>query len=172
MELQTNEAERLAALVSYGILDTEFEETYDRITRLAAQILDAPISLVSLVDDKRQWFKSAFGLDARETPREYAFCDHAIRKEGVYLVPNAYESDLFNNNPLVTGAPNVVFYAGAPLVNPDGFALGTLCVIDHHPRHGMSDADQSILTDFASLVVELMETRKELRNLRCGRIAV
>jgi len=171
MELQTTEAERLAALVSYGILDTEFEETYDRITRLAAKILDAPISLVSLVDDKRQWFKSTFGLDARETPREYAFCDHAIRQEGVYLVPNAYESDLFKNNPLVTGAPNVVFYAGAPLVNPNGFALGTLCVIDHRPRDGMSDADQSILTDFASLVVELMETRKELRDLRCGRSA-
>jgi len=165
MELQPNEAERLGALVSYGILDTDFEETYDRITRLAARIFGARISLVSLVDEKRQWFKSAYGLDARETPREYAFCQHAIQQNSVFVVPNATESRIFKDNPLVTGKPHVTFYAGAPLINPDGFALGTLCVIDSKPRTNMSDEDQAMLSDFAALVVDLMENRKRIRLL-------
>ncbi|MEG3617028.1 GAF domain-containing protein [Magnetovibrio sp. PR-2] len=167
MVYSPDDADRLAALVNYGVLDTDFEEAYDCITRLSARIFHAPISLVSLVDEKRQWFKSAHGLDARETPREYAFCAHAIKQRDVFIVPDATKSDVFKDNPLVTDAPNVIFYAGAPLVNSDGFALGTLCVIDNQPREeGMSEEDQDMLKDFATLVVQLLEQRKEIRTLR------
>lgn len=166
MELNLDEGERLAALVNYGILDSDFEEPFDCITRLAANIFDTPISLVSLVDQDRQWFKSAHGLDARETPREYAFCAHAIQQPNVFVVPDATQSELFANNPLVTGDPNVTFYAGAPLINPDGYALGTLCVIDRFPRTDLSEKDQDLLKDFARLVIELLEQRKEIRRLK------
>lgn len=166
MTMEVDEAERLAALVNYGILDSDFEEAFDCITRLAAKIFDAPISLVSLVDQNRQWFKSAYGLSARETPREHAFCAHAIQQPDVYVVPDATKSDLFRENPLVTGNPNVTFYAGAPLIDSDGYALGTLCVIDKFPRMDLSEKDKELLKDFAQLVVELMEQRKELRMLK------
>lgn len=166
MYLNVDEAERLAALVNYGIMDSDFEEAFDCITRLAAKIFDTPISLVSLVDQNRQWFKSAYGLTARETPREQAFCAHAIQQTDVFIVPDATRSDLFKDNPLVTGDPNVTFYAGAPLINADGYALGTLCVIDRHPRQSLTEEDQALLKDFARLVVELMEQRKEIRLLR------
>ena len=104
-------------------------------------------------------------MSARETPREYAFCQHAIQQDSVFVVPNATKSETFKDNPLVTGKPHVLFYAGAPLINPDGFALGTLCVIDNQPRQGLSDEDQAMLGDFAALVVELMENRKRIRLL-------
>lgn len=163
MQLSIDEADRLAALVNYGILDTDFEDAYDCITRLAARMFGAPISLISLIDRKRQWFKSSHGLTARETPREHAFCAHAIRQPGVFVVPDATKSDLFKDNPLVTGDPHVTFYAGAPLITPDGFALGTICVIDRQPRAGMPQDDQMMLQDFARLVVELLESRRKLR---------
>ena len=166
MQLSEDDAPRLAALVNYGILDTDFEECYDCITRLAANIFNSPISLVSLVDEKRQWFKSSFGLNARETPLEYAFCAHAIKQSDVFVVPDATKSDIFKDNPLVTGDPNVMFYAGAPLIDSNGFALGTLCVIDNKPREGMGADDQQMLKDFATVVVELLEQRKELRRLK------
>ena len=168
MQLQKDEAERLAALTNYGILDSDFEEAYDCITRLAARIFDAPISLVSLLGRERQWFKSAYGLKVRETAREYAFCNHAIQQTDVYVVPDATKSDLFKDNPLVTGKPHVIFYAGAPLITNDGYALGTLCVIDNYPREGVTAEDQKILKDFAKLVVTLLEQRKELRLLKRG----
>lgn len=163
MQLNTDEAERLAALVNYGILDTDFEDAYDCITRLAARMFDAPISLISLIDQKRQWFKSAYGLTARETARDHAFCAHAIQQADVYVVPDAKQSTLFKDNPLVTGDPHVTFYAGAPLINSDGYALGTVCIIDRKPRAGLGTREQMLLQDFAKLVIIMMEQRKKIR---------
>ncbi len=132
--LPGEEADRLAALSRYRILDTPPEAAFDDIVRVAAQICGVPIALISLVDDRRQWFKAAVGLTASETPRGIAFCDHAIRREGIFVIGDATKDERFVANPLVTGDPNLRFYAGAPLQTPDGFQLGTLCVLDRTPR--------------------------------------
>jgi phosphoribosyl 1,2-cyclic phosphodiesterase len=153
-----NEPERLNALNALGILDTEPEERFDRLTRLAAAMFDVPIALVSLVDSQRQWFKSCYGLSARETDRDSAFCAHAILSDEPLLVPDALLDARFADNPLVTGEPYVRFYAGQPLSLEDGSRAGTLCLIDNRPR----DLDASslrLLKDLALLVQrELRET--------------
>jgi GAF domain-containing protein len=164
MELPPNEAERLAALVNYGILDTAFEESFDRITRLAARIFGAPICLISLVDQHRQWFKSAVGVQVRETPRDIAFCAHAILGREVLVVPDAKDDSRFAANPLVLSDPKIRFYAGAPLVDGDGFALGTVCIIDRVPHDGFPAEQAEMLTDFAGIVVDLMEARRAARR--------
>jgi GAF domain-containing protein len=125
-----DEEERLRALRDLSILDSEPEERFDRLTRLAQDIFQAPIALVSLVDDTRQWFTSRQGLAATETSREVSFCGHSILGEGVFVVPDATLDPRFTNNPLVTGDPDIRFYAGVPLNSTDGRSLGTLCVID------------------------------------------
>lgn len=130
-----NEKERLSALYQYQILDTLPQEDMDNITRLASEICQTPVSMISLIDTNRQWFKSHYGTDTTETPREIAFCAHAINyPNSTFIVPDSRKDKRFADNPLVTGSPNVVFYAGVPLIDQNGFALGTLCIIDQKPR--------------------------------------
>ena len=120
-----NEQKRLKVLWQYEILDTVPEEIFDELTDLAAKICGAPMAMISLVDEDRQWFKSRVGIDQRETAREISFCGHAILQRNLFIVPDATQDERFASSPLVTSHPQVRFYAGAPLVTPDGHALGT-----------------------------------------------
>jgi hypothetical protein len=161
-----NESTRMATLQSLEILDTLPEQTYDDITYLASQLVDAPIALITLVDADRQWFKSCLGLDVQETPRDHAFCAHAILDpKSLLVVPNATEDRRFADNPLVTGPPHIRFYAGAPLVYSDGSALGTLCVIDSEP-HAITPLQKQSLRVLARQVVAQMELRKTLSDVK------
>ena len=146
-----DEAARLNVLHEFAILDTPPEERFDRITRLAQRVFDVPIALVSLVDAERQWFKSCQGLSATETPRDISFCGHAILNDDVFVVLDASADVRFADNPLVMGAPFIRFYAGHPLVTPDGSRLGTLCIIDTVPRT-FDEAEQRQLADLAAMV--------------------
>ena len=155
----TNELQRLAALDSYRVLDTEPELGFDDLTAVAAATCNTPIALVSLIDDKRQWFKSHYGLDTRETPRDYAFCTHTILGSEAFVVPDTTLDARFQDNPLATGEPHVRFYAGVPLINPEGFALGTLCVIDHVPRE-LTPLQLDVLLRLGRQVVSQLELRR------------
>lgn len=146
-----DEQERLAALDALAVLYTPAEERFDRITRLAARVLDVPIALVSLVSQDVQWFKSAHGLGINETPRSVSFCGHAILGNDALVVPDTLTDSRFAGNPLVTGEPRIRFYAGQPLRAPDGQKVGTLCIIDRRPRR-LSDSEMETLRDLAGLV--------------------
>jgi PAS domain S-box-containing protein len=152
------EAERLAALRDYAILDTPPEENFDRITRIASRMLDSPMCLVSLVDADRQWFKSKQGLEAEETPRDVAFCAHAIMEDQLMVVPDATLDARFKDNPLVRGEPNVRFYAGAPLKSWSGHNVGTLCIVDQRAKTPTPE-QLEILEDLSKIVVDEMELR-------------
>ncbi|NQY16699.1 hybrid sensor histidine kinase/response regulator [Alteromonas sp.] len=162
--LPDNEDERLAELLSYDVLDTEAEQLFDDLTTLTSQICDTPIALISLIDPDRQWFKSRVGLDAEETSREIAFCSHAILQDDVFEIPNASLDPRFHDNPLVTGAPDIRFYAGAPLVSPSGHAIGTLCTIDRKPRK-LTESQKTSLQTLSKSVVAHLELKRKNREL-------
>nr|WP_314543984.1 GAF domain-containing protein [uncultured Massilia sp.] len=140
------EVQRLQVLQDLKLLDTPAEERFDRITRIATRLFDAPIALVSLVDADRQWFKSCIGLDVSQTDRSVSFCAHAIQQDDVFVVEDATEDPRFADNPLVTGDVGLRFYAGFPLASQDGSRLGTLCVLDRKPRR-FGAADRALLRD-------------------------
>ena len=162
--LPTNEAARIEALKEYHILDTGTEQSYDDITTLAAHVCQVPIAMISLVDEVRQWFKSRVGLDQQQTPREVAFCAHAILENKILIVEDATKNRQFADSTLVTGEPHFRFYAGVPLMNPEGLALGTLCVVDHRPRQ-LSAEQQQALQALSRKVMALMELRRVSAHL-------
>jgi PAS domain S-box-containing protein len=155
------EVDRLAALEGYAIMDTAPEQDFDDLVRVAAQVCGVPIALVSLVDSERQWFKAALGIEARQTPRDIAFCAYAIQHRGVFMVEDATKDARFANNPLVTGETGVRFYAGEPLETPEGLPLGTLCVLDTEPRSLTPDQLFALKT-LARQVASQLELRKAL----------
>lgn len=159
-----NEAERLAELITYDVLDTEQEDDYQDLVKLASAICGTPVSLVSLIDTDRQWFKARVGLEETETSRDVAFCAHAIVQDGLFEVPDARQDDRFKNNPLVTGEKNIRFYAGMPLTTPSGNNMGTLCVIDNKPRV-LDEHQKQALKTLSKQVVAQMELRQKLRQV-------
>ena len=163
--LPDNERARLAALRSYDVLGTAPETAFDDLTRVASHICATPISAVTLIDADRQWFKSEVGLGIPETPRDQAFCAHAILQDGVFVVADASADARFAGNPLVTGDPNIRFYAGAPLLTPDGYSLGTLCVIDRVPRT-LTPEQIDALRALSRQAVAQLEMRRHLSELR------
>ncbi|TVP57518.1 MAG: GAF domain-containing protein [Gemmatimonadales bacterium] len=153
------EEERLAALEAYDIMDSETEEAFDDLVAIASTVCRTPIALISLVDGERQWFKARKGLQASQTPREDAFCAHAILDKGTTVVPDATRDERFKENPLVTRDPSIRFYAGAPLQTTDGLGLGTICVIDTEPRK-LEDWQIEVLESLSRQAMRLMELRK------------
>jgi PAS domain S-box-containing protein len=165
--MYTHEQHRLRALADYDVLDTSPEEAFDRLTRLAAELFGAPIALVSLVDAERQWFKSRVGLDVTQTPRELAFCNHTIEVQpgSIFVVEDTMKDPRFATNLLVTGEPCIRFYAGAPITTPDGFNLGSICIIDRVPRCALTAQEASRLTLLAQIVVDELDLRRKNRLL-------
>ncbi len=164
-KIPEEDVKRVEALKAYSILDTLPEQEYDDITLLASQICNTPVSLISLIDDNRQWFKSHHGLDATETPRDIAFCAHAINEQDQLFIVNDSRKDVrFHDNPLVTGDPHVIFYTGMPLVSADGYSLGTLCVIDHQPRN-LDESQIKALKALSGQIVRLFELRRKSLKL-------
>jgi GAF domain-containing protein len=161
----TPDAARVASLEKYAILDTEPEQAFDDLTLLASYICKAPIAAISLIDGNRQWFKSKVGLSVTETPREIAFCSTAIQQSDVLIVPDTLQDERFRNNPLVVSDPRIRFYAGAPLINEEGYALGTLCVIDRTPRE-LTPEQKEALQALSRLVLAQMEFRRNLALLK------
>jgi diguanylate cyclase (GGDEF)-like protein len=156
-EIPKNEAERLHALRALRILDTSYEERFDRITRMAKRMFSVSISLISLIDESRQWFKSRQGLDVIETSRDVSFCGHAINQDGLFIITDALIDERFFDNPLVTDAPNIRFYAGCPLKLRQGINIGTLCIIDSKPRV-FDEEDQLLLKDLGTIIEQEIQS--------------
>jgi GAF domain-containing protein len=163
--MSTNDAARVDALQKYAILDSEPEQAFDDLTLLASYVCKTPIALISLVDEDRQWFKAKVGISATETSRDIAFCSTAIQQTEVFVVPDTLQDERFRTNPLVVSEPNIRFYAGAPLINEDGYALGTLCVIDRQPRELVAD-QETALKALSRLVLMQMDFRRNLLLLK------
>ena len=159
-----NEADRLKALEEFRILDTAPEQIFDDLVEIAGQVLGAPVSLITLVDESRQWFKARRGFDRTETPREHAFCAHTILGTAPLVVPDAQRDPRFADNPYVTEGPGIRFYAGAPLRSPDGHALGSLCVVDWTPRE-FTEAQGRTLEALARQASALLEWRRTMLHL-------
>lgn len=157
-----DEPQRLRQLERYGVIGSPSDEHFERIVELASLIFSVPITAISLVEQDRQWFLCNLGLEASETPRDQAFCAHAIASEGVMVVPDATQDPRFSANPLVTAAPHIRFYAGAPLHTPEGHNLGTLCVIDRQPRQ-ISELQVRQLTLLSQMVMHEIELRRQAR---------
>ncbi len=157
--ISPDESDRLVELERYGILDTPPEPQFDRVVRVAKELFDVPIALISLIDADRQWFKSCFGLSTSETSRDISFCAHAIAADGLLVVPDALQDRRFRDNPDVLRGPRIRFYAGAPLRTPRGFNLGTLCIIDTQPRPALSSLESALLADLAAIVVDELNLR-------------
>lgn len=155
------EQQRLAELRRLKVLDTKAESIFDELTTLAAKIFDVPIALIVLVDSGRAWFKSNFGLEASECPREITICHHTIKQSKVFVVSNAIEDERFSCSPLITDAPKVRFYAAAPILTSDGYALGVVCIVDRKPRQ-FTESQLGVLESLARLALQQMELRREL----------
>jgi len=159
-----NEIERLAALTRLEVLDTSPEAEFDALTKIASMVCDTPISLISLIDSERQWFKSNCGLPfVDETPRDVAFCSHAILNDGIFEIPDTLLDERFFDNPLVIGVPNIRFYAGSPIVLGDGNRIGTLCVIDRKPKH-LNSQQREIMQYLAIAASAMLEGRRAMRQ--------
>ena len=159
-----NEKRRLEVLWQCNVLDTPPEQVFDDLTEMASLVCDTPVALISLVDEHRQWFKARLGVGERETARDISFCAHAILQKDVMVVPDALKDPRFASSPLVTDNPFIRFYAGAPLVSPEGCALGTLCVVDHKPRE-LTERQLQMLRILARLVMHQLELRRQVRDL-------
>lgn len=159
-----NEEERIKSLKELQILDTALENSYEEVTWLAAQVCEVPICLISLLDETRQWFKSRHGLNAESTSRDFAFCSHAILGRDIFEIEDSRIDERFADNPLVTGSPNVVFYAGTQLLTPNDLALGTLCVIDNKPKK-LNEFQKKTLKILGNQVSHQFELRKNLHKL-------
>jgi len=159
-----NEAKRIKVLWQYEVLDTVPEEVFDELTALASHICGAPIALITLVDENRQWFKSAVGVNLKETARDVSICAHTILQSDLLIIPDTMLDDRFKDNPLVTASPKIRFYAGAPLVTPDGYALGTLCVVDLVPHEMTADQKQALRV-LARHVMTQLELRRHALEL-------
>lgn len=164
--IPANEMERLSALYEHNILDSMPESDFDHITWIASELCQAPMSMISIIDRTRQWYKSKIGITGSETPREFSFCGHAILQPNeIFLVPDSRNDERFYDNPYVIGDPHVSFYAGVPLVTEDGYALGTLCVLDNQPKD-LTDSQKRSLRALASQAAALLELRRKSRLLQ------
>jgi len=162
--IPADEKQRLAALQRYAILDSDPENAFDDVVRLAKRLFDVPVALIALVDQDRLWFKSIDGRDVKEIPRDLAFCSYTILSDDILVIPDATRDELYRDNPRVKGEPNIRFYAGAPIITKEGHRIGTFCLLDFKPRDGFSDTDAVLLRDLARIAMSQIEMRAKINE--------